>query len=134
LVTPASIDSSIVVDSVPVPLNPQRPSDTSIGQFFYAGGLELRSHQTDRLHKLSDMFLTGSNRLTAVGDEGILFDAGGLILDQSGRLVGLRDAHLTLLTAEDGKPLPSKAEADEEGLTQLPSGDRLVSFERHHRI
>jgi len=127
------IGGSISIDSFPVPLRPQNPSDVWIGEFRYAGGLELTSRQTDLLHELSDMFVTGNGKLTAVGDEGILFDAR-LILDRSQRLVGVRDAHLTLLKGEDGKPLSDKAEADAEGLTQLPSGDRLVSFERHHRI
>jgi hypothetical protein len=132
-VTTAPIGSSISVDTVPLALNPQNPSDLSVGEFRYAGGLELTSRQTVRLHELSDMFVTGTDRLTAIGDEGILFDAC-LILDRSQRLVGVRDAHLTLLTGEDGKPLSDKAETDAEGLTQLPNGDRLVSFERHHRI
>jgi hypothetical protein len=132
-VTTSPIGGSIRIDTVPLPLNPQSPSDISIGEFRYAGGLELTSHQTDRLHELSDMIVTDNDKLTAVGDEGILFDAR-LVLDRSQRLVGVRDAHITLLTGEDGKPLSDKAEADAEGLTQLRSGDRLVSFERHHRI
>ena len=123
----------ISIDAVPVPLNPQNPSEMAIGDFLYAGGLELTSRQTDRLHGLSDLVVTGTDRLTAVGDEGILLDVR-LILDGAERLVGVTDARLTLLTGEDGKTLPGKEEADAEGLTQLPSGDRLVSFERRHRI
>ena len=130
---PAPIGDSISVDAVPVPMNPQNPSDLSINQFHYAGGLELTSRQTDRLHELSDMYITGTDRLTAVGDEGILFDVR-LVLDRTERLVGVRDAHVSTLVGEDGKPLHNKADADAEGLTQLPGGDRLVSFERHHRI
>lgn len=128
-----SLGTPISIDVVPVPLDPQHPSDVAIGDFVYAGGLELKTGQTDRLHGLSDMFVTGVDRFTAVGDEGILLDAR-LVLDGSGRLVGVTDARLTLLVGEDGKPLPSKEEADAEGLTQLPNGDRLVSFERRHRI
>jgi hypothetical protein len=116
-----------------VPLNPQNPSQVAIGDFLYAGGLELTSRQTDRLHGLSDLFVTGTDRITAVGDEGILLDAR-LILDGAERLVGVTDARLTPLTGEDGQPLRGKEDADAEGLTQLPSGDRLVSFERRHRI
>lgn len=123
----------ISIDAVPVPLNPQNPSEVAIGDFLYAGGLELTSRQTDRLHGLSDLLVTSTNRLTAIGDAGILLDAR-LILDGGERLVGVTDARLTLLTGENGQPLPGKAEADAEGLAQLPSGDRLVSFERRHRI
>jgi hypothetical protein len=123
----------ITVEAVPVPLDPQDPSKTAIGDFSFAGGLALTSQQTDRLHGLSDVFITGTDRLVAVGDIGVLFDAR-LVLDASERLAGITDAHLVLLTGEDGRPLPGKAEADAEGLAELQSGDRLVSFEGHHRI
>ena len=123
----------ISIDAVPVPLNPQNPLEMAIGDFRYAGGLVLTSRQTDQLHGLSDLEVTSTNRLTAVGDLGIFLDAQ-LVLDSAGRLVGLADARLTPLTGEDGKPLSDKAEADAEGLALLPSGDRLVSFERRDRI
>jgi hypothetical protein len=38
------------------------------------------------------------------------------------------------LTDEDGKPLGTKERSDAEGLAVFPNGDRLVSFERQHRI
>ena len=41
---------------------------------------------------------------------------------------------MTQLVGTDGQPLVEKAVADAEGLALLPSGDRLVSFERQHRI
>ena len=114
-------------------LHPENPSELAIGDFLYAGGLKLTSRQTDRLHGLSDLLVTATGRLTAIGDDGILLDAR-LVLDGAERLVGLTDASITLLTGEDGKPLSDKADTDAEGLALLPSGDRLVSFERHHRI
>jgi hypothetical protein len=123
----------ISIDVVPVPLNPQDPSDTAIGDFRYAGGLELTSRQTDLLHGLSALVVTATGKLTALGDDGILLDAR-LILDGAERLVGVTDARLTLLTGEDGKPLSDKADADAEGLALLASGERLVSFERRDRI
>jgi hypothetical protein len=131
-VAPTSI-GPISIDVVAVPLNPQNPSDTAIGDFRYAGGLALTSRQTDRLHGLSALLVTAAGRLTALGDEGVLLDAR-LILDEAERLVGVTDARLTLLTGEDGEPLSDKADADAEGLALLPSGDRLVSFERRDRI
>lgn len=123
----------VSIDAVPVPLNPQNPADLTIGDFRYAGGLVLSSHQTDQLHGLSDLEVTGTDRLTAVGDLGILLDAR-LVLDAAGWLVSLADGRLTALTGEDGKPLPDKADADAEGLAQFANGDRLVSFERRDRI
>jgi hypothetical protein len=126
-------DGPIEIRAVPVPLNPQDPSAVAIGDFHYAGGLVLTSPDSDRLHGLSDLEVTGPDRLAAVGDLGVLVEAR-LVLDDAGRLVGITDAHLTELTAEDGMPLVDRAEADAEGLARLPSGDYLVSFERQHRI
>jgi hypothetical protein len=123
----------IVIDAVPVPLNPQNPSEISIGDFLYAGGLILTSRDTDRLHGLSDLEVTSTDRLAVVTDVGSFLDAR-LVLDGAERLTGLTDARLTPLTGEDGKPLSNKGHADAEGLAVLPSGDRLVSFERRHRI
>ena len=48
----------ISIDAVPVPLNPQNPSEMAIGDFLYAGGLVLTSRQTDQLHGLSDLEVT----------------------------------------------------------------------------
>ena len=130
---PAASPDAITVDTVAVPLNSEDPSQTAIGDFVYAGGLALSSRQTDRLHGLSDFEVDTSGRLTAVGDEGVLFEAR-IVLDPSERLVGLRDARLSPLIGEDGEPLSVKEEADAEGFTELANGDRLVSFERRHRI
>ena len=124
---------AIGIDATPVPLNPQNPSQIAIGDFFYAGGVAFASRQTDQLHGLSDLIVTDGDRLTAVGDEGMMLDAR-LVLDGADRLIGVTDARLKRLTGEDGQPLLDKSESDAEGLTQLPNGDRLVSFERQHRI
>ena len=124
---------SIRVDAVPVPLDPRDPSVTALGDFFYAGGLWLTSKQTDRFRELSDIVVTGQDRLTAVGDGGVLFSAR-LVLDADQRLTGMADASLAPLTGVDGKPLANSPRADAEGLAILANGDRLVSFEREHRI
>jgi hypothetical protein len=129
----AASRDAITLETVSVPLNSQDPSQSAMGDFVYAGGLALSSRQTTRLHGLSDLEVAASGRLTAVGDEGILFEAQ-LVLDEDERLMGLTDARLVPLLGEDGKALPGKEEADAEGFTQLSNGDRLVSFERRHRI
>ncbi len=123
---------AIAVQTVPVALNPEDVGVTSVGRFTYAGGIAISSTQTARLHGLSDLVISGPN-MVAVGDEGILFEAR-LVLDAGGRLSGLTDARLKPLTGLDGKPVVDKADADAEGLALLPNGDRLVSFERRHRI
>jgi hypothetical protein len=120
---PASRALPIGVEAVPVPLNPQDLSQNRIGEFAYAGGIALKSRQTDRLHGLSDLEVTESNRLVAVGDDGIFFDAQ-LAFDSSQRLTGVTNATITALNGEDGRPLNEKVDTDAEGLAILASGDR----------
>jgi hypothetical protein len=124
---------AIHVDAVAVPLNPDDPAMMAVGEFLYAGGLHLTSGETNLLHGLSDLLVSDAGRLTAVGDEGVRFDAQ-LVFDDAERLVGVEDAHLERLIGEHGRPLVEKVEADAEGLAELANGDRLVSFERDHRI
>jgi hypothetical protein len=103
------------------------------GAFTWAGGLELSSKDTARLHGLSDLEVTTDGRLIAVSDEGDLLTAR-IVLDRAGRLADLADAELAPLAALDGRPIAGKAWGDSEGLAVLPNGDRLVSFELHHRV
>lgn len=123
----------ITIDGAPVLLDPTDSSKTTIGDFAYAGGLALTSDQTDLLHGLSDLVITGADRLMAVGDEGVLLRAR-LVHDRADRLVGIADARVARLAGEDGNPLSSKVDADAEGLAVLANGDYLVSFEQRHRI
>jgi len=123
----------IDIEAIPVPLNPEDPSAAPIGEFRYAGGLALSSKSSNRLHGLSDLEVTASGDLSAVSDLGSFFTAR-LALDEAGRLAGLSDPRLGPLVGPDGEPLAGKTETDAEGLAILPGGDRLVSFERDHRI
>jgi hypothetical protein len=132
--TPSSRDETAIdVRTSPVPLNPQDPTQIRIGAFTYAGGFEIRAVNTPRLHGLSDLAMSSDGHLVAVTDEGDIFEAR-LVLDTQGRLSGLVDGRLTRLIDLNGRPLRGKARADAEGLAVLPNGDRLVSFERNHRI
>src|SRR5687768_2091538 len=72
---PPDPGSRIRIDALAVPLNPAKPDQTAIGEFVYAGGLALSSQQTRQLHGLSDLEVSGTNRLTAVGDVGSLLEA-----------------------------------------------------------
>jgi hypothetical protein len=123
----------IAVETMAVPLNPKDPTVNAIGDFTYAGGVMLTSKQTDLLHELSDIVITGTDHVTAIGDAGIFFEAR-LTFDAAGRLAGVTDASIAPLIDENGKPLVGKSHTDAEGLALLPNGDRLVSFERVPRI
>ena len=132
-VGPMAAGASIALSADPIPLNPDDLSLSRVGNFTYSGGLNITSKVTSQLHGLSDLRVLPSGALYAETDEGRFFSAR-LGLDSKGRLVGLKDGELTALIGVDGKPLPSKQESDAEGLAILENGDRLISFERHHRI
>ena len=123
----------VAVLTTAVPLNPADLSQTAVGAFTYAGGVILTSTQTDQLHGLSDLEITDSDRMTAVTDDAILVTAR-LVLDDGARLTGVTDVRLQPLTGRDGRALGRNEAPDAEGLAVLPNGDRLVSFERQHRV
>ena len=124
---------AIAVESASVPLNPQDASQTAVGDFQYAGGVELEARDTDQLHGISDLEIAGTDGLVAVTDFGALIDAR-LVFDAANRLVGVTTARVMSLRDENGTRPSDKADADAEGFALLPGGDRLVSFERRHRI
>jgi hypothetical protein len=132
-VAPVKVGPEIGLVTAPVPLSSANPPPTSLGRFVYAGGIAISSPDTQRLHGLSDLKFGPDGGLVSVSDDGDLFEAR-LKLDETGRLVGLTDGKLSPLKGLDGQPLQGKEQADAEGLAILANGDRLVSFERNHRI
>ena len=130
---PMPVTGAIDIIATPVPLNQSNPRQDRVGNFVYAGGVQLTTNQTARLHGLSDLKIKPDGTLMAVTDDGDILQAK-LQLDREERLVGLTDAILKPLWDADGKPLQGKENADAEGFAILQSGDWLVSFERHHRI
>ena len=137
-VAPVKAGPEISLVVTPVPLTAANPPPAhlaggAIGRFVYAGGVAISSPDTTRLHGLSDLKFGPDGGLVSVTDDGDLFEAR-LVLDGTGRLVGLSDGKLQALKGVDGRPLQGKDQSDAEGLAFLPNGDRLVSFERDHRI
>lgn len=132
---PVPYGPAIVVDAAPVPLNPRDSRQDRIGDFVYAGGVDLTSNQTSRLHGLSDIKVWPDGRVLAIGDESDLLEAH-LVLDPAGRLAGLSHARLSAVKDADGVDLHAKGdrEADSEGIAELADGDRLVSYEQDDRI
>jgi hypothetical protein len=129
----ALMGTPIGIEATSVALNSEDPTQSRIGAFIYAGGLEIRGVGTSRLHGLSDLVVLSDGHLVAVTDEGEFFEAR-IVTDTRGRLSGLSDGRLGPLLDEDSRPLEDKFRADAEGLAVLSNGDRLVSFERDHRI
>ena len=132
-IAPVKVGPEISLVTTPVPLSAANPPPVSIGRFVYAGGVAISSPDTARLHGLSDLKFGPDGGIVSVSDDGDLFEAR-LKLDETGRLVGLTDGKLSPLKGLDGQPLQGKEQSDAEGLAILANGDRLVSFERNHRI
>ncbi|WP_269714155.1 esterase-like activity of phytase family protein [Caulobacter sp. NIBR2454] len=130
---PVPAGPSFTVQTTPVPLNPSDPAQTKIGNFTFAGGIAITSSDSTRLHGLSTLTILPDHRILSASDDGDVFEAR-LVLDEQDRLVGLKDTKIEPLKGLDGKPLAGKEWADAEGMTVLPNGDRLISFERNHRI
>src|SRR5262245_38216708 len=122
---------SVPVEVSAVPLDPHDPSVRSVGAFAFAGGIEIKGADSG-VHELSDLRIVSGDRLVAVSDGGYVFEAR-LLFDANAQLSGLADARVTSLVSERGQPLTG-LEADAEGFDVLPTGDRLVSFERNHRV
>ena len=132
-VAPVKVGPEITLATAAVPLSSANPTPTAIGRFVYAGGVAVTSPDSTRLHGLSDLRVGADGALLAVSDDGELFEAK-LKLDAGGQLVGLTDGKLSPLKGLDGQPVQGKDWGDAEGLAILSNGDRLVSFERNHRI
>lgn len=123
----------VAVTATAVPMNPENPSQREVGRFTYAGGLELTAAAGVRFGGLSDLDVDDKGQILSVTDEGAWISTA-LILDEGERLTGIAGVTSAPLAGLDGEPLRDKAVADAEGLASMPNGDRLVSFEREHRI
>lgn len=99
----------------------------------FAGGVQLLTPTVSPLRSLSDLKVLGDSEFVAVSDAGDLV-RGSLRLDADGHLSGLDQLRSHRLTLMNGAPIEDKTEGDAEGLTLLPNGDLLVTFERNHRI
>lgn len=127
-----AVKGPIQIESVAVGLNPDDSSVRSVGHFAFAGGVAMTSPDSDHFGGLSDLSLTKDGQITAVTDSGDLL-TGHLVLGH-GKLAGIDQASLQTLTGLDGQPLATKRQGDAEGIVRWPNGDRMVSFERDHRI
>ena len=131
--TPQPAGPEIQIVTTPVPLNPAKPEQTTLNGFTYMGGVAITDPVTNRVHGLSDLKVTPDGRIVAISDFGDLFEAR-LQFGADTRLSGLTEGKLWTLKRPDGQPVQGKTEGDAEGLAILANGDRLVSFERDHRI
>lgn len=134
----------VVPQTIPPGWTPANPGVRPVGlglpggaklaeDVLFAGGVELVLESGSPLHSLSDLKLTGDDGFVSVSDAGDLV-RGQLVLNRSGRLVGVIGLAWRRLTLADGTPIVDKVDGDAEGLAVTDAGDLLVSFERDHRI
>ena len=122
----------IEVGSVPVVLNLEDRSQTTVGRLRYLGGLKLWSRDP-RFGGLSGLTLAADGRrLIAVSDHGFWFTAE-LVSDPDGVPEAIVGADLAPLLGPDGAPLGG-SRRDAEAVERAPSGAYIVSFERAHRL
>ncbi len=117
---------------VAVPLFPDDPDRTDLGDLEYRGGLDLprMGHNIGGLSGLR--WDAQSGRLLAITD-----DARWVWItpvEKDGRLIGIDKVTSAPMLGPDGRPLTGKEQGDSESLTRSADGGWLVGFERDHRI
>ena len=123
----------LTLETRPLPLNEQKPSQASVGALTWRGSLEITGSDP-HFGSLSGLLLEPADqRLLAVTDAGHWVSAR-LELDERGFLVGLGDAEIDRLRDGDNRALTGKRAGDAESLARLTDGTTLVAFEQAHRI
>ncbi|MCP4072463.1 MAG: hypothetical protein GY742_12095 [Hyphomicrobiales bacterium] len=105
---------------------------TRFGDLRYSSGIEYWS-ENESLGGISGFrILDGGRNFLSVSDHGNWF-TGSIARDETGKIIGIRDAKIAPLRNKKGNPITTKSSGDAEGLEIV--GDRvLVSFERKSRI
>lgn len=120
----------IWAETEPVPLNPQDPDASEVGELIYKGGIKVDPGE-ENIGGISGLEWH-EDALWAVSDDGrwiriVPDEAGGELVDLTTMDIGrLRDLK--------GKELKKKELADAEAITRDPDGGWLVAFEREHRV
>ncbi len=131
---PASAqEQPLEIKNTSQPFKIDEPAATRIGRLIWRGGIAMTAN-SPHFGGWSDLHVATDGRsLTSISDEGAWLTAT-IDYDPKGNLAGLGNARIGQLHGLDGKLIATKAEADAEGMTRLPDGSWLVSFERRHRL
>jgi hypothetical protein len=117
--------------ATPVPLFPDDPGRTRVGDLRYLGGVAL-DLDDERFGGWSALDISDDGaHLLAVSDNGYWMTAS--LTYEGDTLTGLETPHITAVLDEGGVPVTEDF-ADSEGLADLGNGAYAVSFEREHRI
>lgn len=122
----------LVVEAIPVELDPKEPGPKQLGGLTFLSGFELRSSDP-RFGGISGLVLSADgSMLYAVSDRGFWVSIQ-IRHDAAGRLAAFGPMEIFTLLTPGGGPVTGR-ERDAEGLAQERDGSFIVSFEQIHRL
>lgn len=130
---PLELELALELNLAPLPLNPSRAEQRSLGVLNYRGGFVLSGNHGGFGGFSGLLIDQNSHKLVAVTDKGKLLIAR-MVITPDGQLTGLTHTRLAALKDRQGKPLSGRHWRDAESLSRGPDGQMLVGFERNHRI
>jgi len=129
---PVGSPGQIVVEAIPIELDPKEPDPKRLGSLSFLGGFELRAADP-RFGGLSGLALSDDGRmLYAVSDRGYWVSIE-VRHDAEGRLTALGPMEIFTLLTPEGGPVRGR-QRDSEGLARERDGSFIVSFEQSHRL
>lgn len=123
----------IAITARPLPLNPENPAQTTIGQLRYVAGLDLASSRSGFGGYSGFSFAGGDGRFVAISDLGH-FLSGRMTFDAQGRVTGIAEADFEPMRDRRGHIITDKQRGDAEAVRHDTDGSLLVAFERYHRL
>lgn len=123
----------VAVTSRPLPLNPEKPAQNTVGQLRYVAGLDLNGPRWGFGGYSGFSFSGTDGRFVAISDLGH-FLSGRMTFDARGTVTGVTDADIESMRDLGGRIITEKRRGDAEAVRHDIDGSLLVSFERDHRI
>jgi hypothetical protein len=121
----------LLVEAVPIQLDPEDPSRSRFGLLTFLAGFELRSEDA-RFGGLSGLAMDRTGRgLLILSDRGRWLSAE-LKLDPGGSLIGFGTWKMGPLPPLKGRRL-GRYDRDAEGIAQVGDDSYIVTFEQNHR-
>jgi hypothetical protein len=124
-------DSGVIVELLPIELDPKNPEKEDFGRLTLLSAYQLRSKDR-RFGGLSGLVTGIDGKLYAVSDRGYWISAR-MRLDSNDRLLDLLDWQTKPLLTPEMIPV-SGALADAEALARAADGSLIVAFEQAHRL
>jgi hypothetical protein len=128
-----ALAGDIDVTATAVPLNPSDLQQMQVDCLQFVAGFALTSTAPEWGGYSGMIMSSDGSNLVAISDIGRWLRLE-LTHDASGKLTGIGAARTEPLLDEAGQPVAGKEWSDAEGITAVPDGGFIVSFERNHRL